>query len=144
LAINQDFQEMTMHQHTLVRIAAMLSLTVLSTASFAQSNEYRRGYEEGFAAGQRAAFEERGEHRGWRMHIEEAEYGARGAMCDARDAVRDQIERNDGAVHADNKLCGDPARGAKKHLRVVYRCGDSEPQQVFAREYETIRLSCRR
>lgn len=133
-----------MHQQTLVRIAAILALTAASTSTFAQSNEYRRGYEDGFAAGQRAAYEQGGHRREWRMHIEEAEYGTRGAMCDARAAVREQVERNDGAVHADNGLCGDPARGAEKFLRIIYRCGDSEPQRAVARQYETLRLSCRR
>lgn len=133
-----------MHQQAIVRLAAMLAVAAVSTSTFAQSNEYRRGYEEGFAAGQRAVNEERGHHRDWRVHIEEAEYGARGAMCNAREAVHDQVERNDGAVHAGNELCGDPARGAEKHLRIVYRCGDSEPQRVVAREHETLRLSCRR
>jgi hypothetical protein len=133
-----------MHQQAIVRIAAILVFAAVSTSTFAQSNEYRRGYEEGFAAGQRAAYEERGHHRDWRVHIEEAEYGVRGAMCDAREAVRDQVQRNEGAVHAGNELCGDPARGAQKHLRIIYRCGDSQPLQAVAREHETLRLSCRR
>ncbi|MGZ5200488.1 MAG: hypothetical protein ACXWC4_12020 [Telluria sp.] len=135
---------MTMHQLAIVRIAAILTLTAISTSTFAQSNEYRRGYEAGFAAGQRAGLDERGHHRDWRVHIEEAEYGVRGAMCDAREAVRDQVERNNGAVHAGNELCGDPARGAQKLLRIIYRCGDSEPLRVVAREHETLSLSCRR
>jgi hypothetical protein len=133
---------MIMHQQTIARIAAILAFTAASTSAFAQSNEYRRGYQDGFAAGQRAAGGERGRH--WGMRIEEAEYGVRGAMCDARDAVRDQLERNGGAVHAGNELCGDPARGAQKHLRIIYRCGDSEPLRAVAREHETVRLSCRR
>jgi aldehyde:ferredoxin oxidoreductase len=133
-----------MHQQAIVRIAAILAFTAVSTSTFAQSNEYRRGYADGFAAGQRATYEERGRHRDWRVHIDEAEYGARGGMCDAREAVRDQVQRNDGAVHADNQLCGDPARGTEKHLRIIYRCGDSEPLRAVAREHETVRLSCRR
>jgi hypothetical protein len=133
---------MIMHQQAIVRIAAILAFTAVSTSAFAQSNEYRRGYQDGFVAGQRAAGGERGGH--WRLHVEEAEYGARGAVCDAREAVRDQLERNDGAVHAGNELCGDPARGAQKHLRIIYRCGDGEPLRAVAREHETVRLSCRR
>jgi hypothetical protein len=135
--------DMTMHQQIIVRIAAIVALAAASASAFAQSNDYRRGYEDGFAAGQRAAGEGRG-HRDWRVHIEEAEYGTRGAMCDARDAVRRQVERNDGVVHVGNELCGDPANGAEKHLRVIYRCGDGEPQRAGAREHETLRLSCRR
>jgi hypothetical protein len=128
----------------IMRIAAVLALTAAATSAFAQSAEYRRGYEDGFAAGQRAARDDRGGPRGWgRVHIEEAEYGVRGATCDARQAVRNEVERS-GAVLVSNQLCGDPARGTGKILRVVYRCGDSEPVRVTAREHETLRLSCRR
>jgi len=128
-----------------LRIAAVLALTAASTSAFAQSGEYRRGYDEGYAAGLRAAHDGRGGPSGWgRVHIEEAEYGVRGAMCDARRGVYNEVERSGGTVHASNQLCGDPAPGAEKHLRIVYRCGDSEPARVFMRENETLRLSCRR
>jgi hypothetical protein len=132
----------------IMRIAAVLALTAASTSAFAQSGEYRRGYEEGFAAGQRAAHGDRGDRGGprdWdRVHIEEAEYGVRGAICDARRAVHAEVERNGGAVVVSNQLCGDPAVGASKRLSVVYRCGDSEPVRVVTREHETLRLACRR
>ena len=129
----------------ILRIAAVLALTAATTSAFAQSAEFRRGYDEGFAAGQRAAQGGPGPRPGWdRVRIEEAEYGIRGAMCDARQSVRNAVERNDGAVTANNNLCGDPARGAQKHLSIFYRCGDSEPVRVTARENETLRLSCRR
>ena len=132
------------NQH-IMRIATALALTAAATSAFAQSGEYRRGYEDGFAAGQRAARDDHGRPPGWgRPHIAEAEYGVRGAMCDAREAVREEVERNGGTVVADNRLCGDPANGAPKHLSIVYRCGDSEPLRVVARENETLRLSCRR
>ncbi|MDB5746582.1 MAG: hypothetical protein JWP72_1430 [Massilia sp.] len=132
----------------IVRTAAILALTAASTSAFAQSAEYRRGYDDGFAAGQRAAGDNRddrgrgGPGRGG-IRIESAEYGARGAMCDARQAVRREIERNGGAVLAGNHLCGDPARRVEKRLSVVYRCGGDEPLRVVARENETLRLSCR-
>jgi len=132
------------HRHML-RIAAVLAFTAASTSAFAQSAEYRRGYEAGFAAAQRAGGDDRGDRSGWgRIHIEEAEYGAHGAVCDARRAVHVEVERNNGAVLVSNQLCGDPAVGAPKRLSVVYRCGDSEPVRVVAREHETLRLGCRR
>lgn len=136
-----------------MRMAALLALTAasgaLSTSAFAQSAEYRRGYDDGFAAGQRAAFEERGYDRGrgpgWGgLRIEEADYGARGAMCDARRAVRAEAERNGGAVRVGNHLCGDPIPYQPKRLNVVYRCGGDEPVRVNAREGDTLRLVCRR
>lgn len=134
---------MKLTKQSILRLGAILALSAATTSAFAQSAEFRRGYDEGYAAGQRAAHDDRGPR--WpRVHIEEAEYGARGAMCDARRAVFDAVERNNGAVLAGNQLCGDPARGAEKHLRVVYRCGDSEPVRVVARESETLHLGCRR
>jgi hypothetical protein len=127
-----------------MRIAAILALTAASASVFAQSADYRRGYDDGYAAGQRDARGDRGPHRGGpRVFIEDAEYGAHGAACDARRAVRAEIERNHGSVLASNQLCGDPARGEPKRLRIVYRCGDSEAVRVIARENETLRLSCR-
>lgn len=134
-------------RHT-ARIAAVLALTVASTSAFAQDD--RRSFDEGYAAGQRAEHDERGErgeHRGppgfLRVHVEAAEYGVRGRMCDARRSVHEEVERNRGAILVGNQLCGDPARGAHKLLSVTYRCGDSESVRVMAREGETLRLSCR-
>jgi hypothetical protein len=77
------------------------------------------------------------------VFVEDAEYGAHGVACDARRAVRAEIERNHGNVVAGNQLCGDPAHGQPKRLRIVYRCGDSEAVRVVARENETLQLSCR-
>lgn len=129
----------------IMQIGAVLALTAASASSFAQSNDYRRGYDEGYAAGVRAAQDDRGGRPGRnRLHIEQAEYGARGAMCDARQAVRQEADRNGGNVIAGNQLCGDPARNVQKRLSIVYRCGDSEPLRVVARENETLNLSCRR
>jgi hypothetical protein len=145
---------MKLASQTMLRLAAVLALSAASASAFAQSADYRRGYDDGFAAGQRAAYENRGDRgdrgdydRGpeWgRLRIEEAEYGARGSMCDARRAVRDAVERNGGAVRVGNGLCGDPLVGAPKRLNVIYRCGRGEPIQVSARENDTLRLSCPR
>ena len=127
------------------RIAAIAALTAASTSAFAQSAEYRRGYEDGYTAGMRAADQDRDRNPGYgRLYIEEAEYGVRGASCDARRTVWQEVRRNDGAIRISNRLCGDPARGAHKRLRVVYRCGDGEAIRVVGREEETLRLSCRR
>lgn len=137
---------MIFNNRPLLRIAAILALSAATTCAFAQSAEYRRGYDDGYAAGLREAGGGggRGEGRGWRIFVEDAEYGTHFASCDARRAVRYQVERNRGTVRADNQLCGDPARGEPKRLRVVYRCGDSEAVRVVARENESVRLSCRR
>lgn len=130
------------HRH-LMRIAAVLALTAASTSALAQSAEYRRGYDDGYAAGLRDAREGggRGHGRGG-LVIEEATYGVRGAMCDARRAVRQEAERNGGLVVAGNHLCGDPRRNTEKRLTIVYRCGNERPVQIVGRENETMRLSC--
>lgn len=133
---------MHLNHRPLLRMAAVLALAAATTSAFAQSAEYRRGYDDGYAAGLREA--RGGEHRDWRVFVEDAEYGTHYASCDARRAVRDSVERNRGAVVASNRLCGDPARGEPKRLRIVYRCGDSDAVRVVARENETVRLSCRR
>lgn len=136
---------MALNIHNITRLAAVLVLAGATTSTFAQSAEYRRGYEDGYAAGQRAASDDRGPGRGWnRVHIEEAEYGIPGAMCDAREGVRRELERNNGAIRVDNNLCGDPAPHQRKRLRVIYRCRDTAPARAFANERETLKLSCRR
>jgi hypothetical protein len=135
---------MAIHHLPVIRLAAILALTAASASVFAQSTEYRRGYADGLVAGKNAALAEQGQGRHWpRVHVEEAEYGARGMTCDAIRAVRNEVERNDGNVHAGNHLCGDPARGQPKRLRIVYRCGDSEAMRVVLRENEIARLTCR-
>lgn len=144
---------MRLAHHTSLRVAAVLAAVLASgaasTPAFAQSAEYRRGYEDGFAAGQRAAYDNRGDRGGrggdWgRIRVDEARYGARGAVCDARRAVRQEAERNGGVVVAGNHLCGDPAYKVPKRLDVVYRCGNDAPIRVAAREDDTLRLDCRR
>jgi hypothetical protein len=132
---------------TILRIAAVLALTVSATSAIAQE---RRGYDDNervvvVERGDRFDRDERRGPPGWaRVRVEEARYGARGQMCDARRSVRDQVERNRGTIRVGNNLCGDPARGAQKRLSVTYRCGGGESVRIMARENETLRLSCRR
>jgi hypothetical protein len=129
-------------QH-IMRIAAVLALTATAGSAIAQSADYRRGYEDGYAAGQRDDRGDRGGDRGG-LRILEADYGVRGSSCNARRSVRDSVERNRGVVVANDKLCGDSAPGQVKRLKVIYRCGDSEPMRINARQGDTLRLSCRR
>lgn len=127
----------------IMRFATVLALTAATTSAFAQSAEYRRGYDDGYAAGQRAGQGDgRGPGRG-RIRVEQAEYGARGHSCDPVSRVAKAIDRT-GGVLVDNELCGDPAPGEEKRLRIVYRCGNSEPMRAVAREGDTLRPRCRR
>ena len=133
---------------TIMRVAAAIALTAAATSAFAQNADERRAFGAGYEAGQRDAGGDRGDRGGrgprWdRVRILEAEYGARGRMCDARRAVQREVIRNRGAIRVDNNLCGDPARDVPKRLRVVYRCHDTAPGRVVARENETLRLTCR-
>jgi hypothetical protein len=136
---------------TILRLAAALALTAAATSAFAQNGD-RRSFDAGYEAGQRDSQVDRGDRgdrggpRGprWdRVRIVEAEYGARGRMCDARRSVQQEVVRNRGAIQVGNQLCGDPAGGVPKRLRVVYRCHDTAPARVVARENETLRLTCR-
>ena len=129
-------------------IAALLTLAAASTSVFAQSADYRRGYDDGYAAAQRDAREDggrgdRGRDRSYLQILEAAYYGPDGS-CNARRGVRAEVEENRGVVAASDKLCGDPDVGARKTLRIVYRCGDDAPQRLVVRQYEKARLSCRR
>lgn len=135
---------MKLARPTILRIVAALALTAAATSSFAQEGG-RRAFDAGYEAGQRDAHGDRGPHgpRWDRVRILEAEYGARGRMCDARRAVQREVVRNNGVIHVDNNLCGDPAGGMPKRLRVVYRCVDTASARVVARENETLRLTCR-
>jgi hypothetical protein len=56
---------MTLACRNIIRIATVLALTAASTSAFAQSAEYRRGYDEGYAAGLRATRDDRGGNSGW-------------------------------------------------------------------------------
>jgi hypothetical protein len=147
-SISYKREKMKLAKHTIMRIAAVLSLSAAATSAFAQDGGYRRSYDAGYDAGQRDSRDYRDERGGYpewnRVHIMEAEYGARGSMCDARRAVRQEVQRNRGRIEVGNQLCGDPAVNVPKRLRVVYRCSDSAPARVVARENEILRLTCRR
>jgi hypothetical protein len=136
---------MNIAHRNIIRIATVLALAAASASAFAQSGEYRRAYDQSYGESTPAPYDDRGDRggrSGWgRVHIEEAEYGLRGASCDARRGAWHEIQRT-GVVVAHNDLCGDPARGQQKRLRIIYRCGDSEPMRAFAREGQTLRLRC--
>jgi hypothetical protein len=131
--------------------AAVVTLLLPLAAAHAQSMEYRRGYDEGYRAGMDAA---RGGNMGGpdretgggrrRIIIEDAVYGDREGVCDARPAVQAMVERQrEPLVRADNRLCGDPAPRRGKTLEVTYRCGDGRMLRTALRENTQAVLSCR-
>src|SRR5450830_157930 len=96
------------------RLAAFAVVAAASCSAMAQSQEYRRGYDQGYRDGLAAAQngqrpgyrEERG---GFRIEIEQADYGV---------------------------------RGARKRLTVTYRCGNGGMQRAQADEGDALTLGC--
>jgi hypothetical protein len=137
-----------MKSHLIFSAVAAIALAAPLTAVHAQSAEYRRGYDEGYRAGMDAARggEGRGEGGGGRRRIiiEDAVYGDRDGACDARPAVQTMVDRQrDPLIRADNRLCGDPARGRAKSLEITYRCGDGRMLRTSIREDTQAVLICR-
>lgn len=131
--------------------AVVLALLAPLGAAHAQSNEYRRGYDQGYRAGMDAARggdmhgHDRMEHDGGRRRIiiEDAIYGDREGSCDARPAVQAMVERQrEPLVRADNRLCGDPAPRHGKTLEITYHCGDGRMLRTAMREDTQAMLNC--
>ncbi len=121
----------------------LAAASMACSSAFAQSQEYRRGYDQGYRDGSEA--QSHADHGdAGRIIIEEAHYGAREAgFCDAREAIQRSIGwRRHFDVLVNNALCGDPAHGVHKHLEIRYRCGNSQPARTEAPEDAVIALSC--
>ena len=129
--------------------------TMASTSAFAQSREWQRGYDagfrDGFAAGQNAGsggvppFQPPPGNRPQpgRLVIDDAQFGIRGATCDARWAVQSAVDRHGpNRIYASTQLCGDPAPNRAKTLWVTYRCENRRPVSVSAPEGRWLNLNC--
>lgn len=122
-----------------------ITLGAMSVSAFAQSTEYRRGYDQGYRDGIEAQSRQ-GQQGGsvGRIIIEEASYGTRDASCDIRDTVQQAVGwRRNISIAANNQLCGDPAPNRLKRLNVRYRCGDGPVLRAQTREGGTVTLNCR-
>jgi hypothetical protein len=143
---------MTRAIRPLLSAVAMIALLSPLGAAQAQSMEYRRGYDDGYRAGMDAA--RGGNSRGpevtesggrQRIIIEDAVYGDRDGVCDARPAVQAMVDRQrEPLIRADNRLCGDPAPRRGKTLEVTYRCGNGRMLRAALREDTQAVLTCRR
>lgn len=124
--------------------AVFAACALISGSASAQSEEFRRGYEQGYRDGAEA--QSRADHGGPQGHIiiEEAHYGARGGgFCDARGPIQQMVGwRRHFDVPVGNNLCGDPAYNIPKFLFVKYRCGDSQPARAEAPENSVLQLNC--
>lgn len=130
----------------------LAACSLVAANAQAQSEEYRRGYEQGYHDGAEA--QSHADHGGPQglIIIEEAHYAAREitregfrevAACDARGTIQHMVGwRRHFDVPVNNNLCGDPAFGVPKHLFVRYRCGDSQSARVEAPENAILQLSC--
>lgn len=131
-------------QHTLCVIGFM-TLSMVSTFANAQSAEYRRGYDQGYRDGLEAQGRQQ-HHGGSRLpiEVEDAQYGVRGASCDARAQLQQAVGwRRHVSVAVNNNLCGDPVPGVQKRLRITYRCDNGEVFEVRGAEGSVVTLYCR-
>ena len=121
-----------------------MTLSVVAISASAQSMEYRRGYDQGYRdAIEAQSHQEQQSGRG-RIYIEDVRYGVRGASCDAREQVQHAIGwRRHVSIAVNNNLCGDPAPGVPKRLRVTYRCSNGEVFEVRGPERGVATLYCR-
>jgi len=82
----------------------------------------------------------------WRrgsLYIAFADYGSGDRVCDAKPTLAYSCdEQARCAMQVNNDLCGDPARGTPKSLRVGYWC-DGEMQELSGDEGATVSLTCR-
>lgn len=122
-----------------------ITLGALSASAFAQSNEYRRGYDQGYRDGIEAQAQQ-GQPGGppGRIIIDDATYGTRDAACNVRDVIQQAVgRRRNISITANNELCGDPAPKQRKWLDIRYRCGDGPVANARTREGGTVTLNCR-
>ena len=145
-------------QRTKARVLGCMGavvLTMASTSAFAQSREWQRGYDagfrDGFAAGQNAGsggvppFQPPPGNRPQpgRLVIDDAQFGIRGATCDARWAVQSAVDRHGpNRIYASTQLCGDPAPNRAKTRWVTYRWENRRPVSVSAPEGRWLNLNC--
>ena len=131
-----------------------LGLIVASTMSvpaFAESTEFRRGYEQGYRDGVEArGLQDPQRGSTGRIDIDMARYGTRNASCNAQDKLQKAVNKarnSDGwrrgfSIVANNELCGDPARGSVKQLDISYRCNNGPVQRIQTREGGSVTLHC--
>jgi hypothetical protein len=128
-----------------LRALVLVALGAISMTAFAQSADYRHGYEQGYRDGAEAQVRKDGQAgQNGRISIDQATYGTRYASCDARETMQKAIGwRRNVSITANNDLCGDPSPGNPKMLTVTYRCGNTEAQVARAAEGNMLDLNCR-
>jgi hypothetical protein len=134
---------------------------LIGTAAAADS--FQDGYRQGFQDGYRQGFED-GSRR-WpgagpagappagipaapaaaalqTIRVTQADYGDGYSDCSATATVARLLDgKRGGSLRAGNELCGDPAPGRRKTLRVLYFCGAQE-REATAPQNEMLTIRC--
>jgi hypothetical protein len=130
----------------IVSALAIATLGTLAGPAFAQSAEFRRGYDQGYRDGAESARSpaEYAPRRG-QIAISSASYGVRDAQCDAGASIQAlAMGRRQVDIKVDNELCGDPAQGqGNKQLNVTYSCGNGPERRAGGPEGAIVSISCR-
>jgi hypothetical protein len=139
----------------------LAALGGLAGSAWAQNTDYRRGYDQGYRDALEAVIAQAQALSHNRVQVQplpvpvpvevprlqilEANYGIRGALCDARPSVQQIVGMNyrNVEIRANNDLCGDPASGRPKRLSITYQCADGVDQRVAGPEGSVLNLSCR-
>ena len=135
---------------------AGLSLLLLAPPAQAQSEAYRRGYDQGYADGLAAARQapwQTGAAPNWPgsypapaapITLHEARYGTAERACDARAGIaRALANQAIPVLTVNNGLCGDPAPNQRKFLVLSYSCPGQGPVRQSGWEGQPMDLSCR-
>lgn len=111
---------------------------------------FRDGYQQGLEAGRDAS---RGPREGasrrptpWPtpsyILVTQADYGSGGRTCDATGYVAERLNgKRTATIQVNNRICGDPAPGLRKYLRVLYLCGGVQ-RELVAFERSALEIRC--
>jgi hypothetical protein len=109
---------------------AVLALLSASAFAWSQSEDYKQGFRDGFAEGQRQAgnnnnFGGSGGSGDSGIRILSAVYGSNAGQCDFTDRLARAVQgKTSYYFKPGNNWCGDPSNHVAKEARIDYRCND--------------------
>ena len=137
--------KLTSKMKPVMLLIGAVTLSAVSFSALAQRDDqmYRRGYDDGYRAGQASVqVQSPGYFDG--IQIRDASYGDGPNRCDARNSLQGAVEgRRSADILANNDLCGDPAENRVKTLSVTYSCGNSAPLNTRVIEGQVMAIRCR-
>lgn len=130
-------------------IAGTAAFAALAQSIDKNSDDYRAGYEDGFARGYQKGLHEAQAapapapaRATGPITISRAVYGTSSKSCDAtRWLARKANGRMTASVEVTNDMCGDPSPGGRKSLDVTYVCG-TIAKTANAFEHRSVDLDC--